>query len=175
MQLYIIKNADFEKVKPIEFIDTIRGNAGKFANMLRQYTTIWNPKRLNTQKNLQDLLLLTEEANAEFKFNFDVSEVKRLLNLINTWYAHQIDLKFFRKVTLSSTVDYYLQLFGFLPKINSCVYYCEWCDESSNNKMLYEKHRITHLSRYACPQCKRGFKKQGYLFNHLRTMHGLNH
>ncbi|TDG45292.1 hypothetical protein AWZ03_008261 [Drosophila navojoa] len=176
--LAIIKYADFEEVKPIEFIDTIRGKAAKFANILRQYTTVWNPKRSNTQftpKILMELLRLTEETNAEFKFNLDVSEMKRILNLINSWHAQQIDLRFFKKVTLSSAVDYYLQLFAFLPKINSCVYYCEWCDESSSNKTRYEKHRITHLSRYACPQCKRGFKKQGFLFNHLRTMHGLNH
>lgn len=177
-QLSIIKYADYEELKPIELIDTIRGKAAKFGNMLRVHGTVWNPKRFNaqcTQKIHKELLLLTEEINTQFKIKLDVSELKRILNLINAWHAHQIDLKFFKKVALSVTVDHYLQLFAFLPKINRCVYYCEWCDESSSNKSRYEKHRLTHLSRYACPHCQRGFKKQGYLFNHLRIVHGRDH
>lgn len=119
-----------------------------------------------------DLAMCTEKVNKFFNLDLNVSELKRILNIINTWHSQVIDLKFFKKATISAVTEHYLQLFGFLPKINRCLYYCEWCKVTSSSKSRYEKHRQIHESKFACPQCQRGFKKRGYLINHLRTMHG---
>ncbi|XP_064537925.1 protein teflon isoform X2 [Drosophila montana] len=175
--LTIIKDATYEELKTIEFVDALRSRAAKFGIILRKYTTKLqhSATRFNkqfTQNIVREFLMFTEEVNAEFKTNLNVCELKRILNLINAWRAQQIDLKFFKKITLTSSIEHYMQLFAFLPKINSCVYYCEWCEESSSNKSRYEKHRLIHLCRSICPHCKRVFKKQGCLINHLRNAHG---
>ncbi|XP_030554625.1 protein teflon isoform X2 [Drosophila novamexicana] len=175
--LTIIKDANYEELKTIEFVDALRSRAAKFVIMLRKYTTKIKHSATRFNKQLaqnivKELLMFTEEVNAEFKINLNVCELKRILNLINAWHAQQIDLKFFKKITLTATIEHYMKLFAFMPKINSCVYYCEWCEESSRNKSRYEKHRLIHLYRSICPHCKRVFKKQGCLLNHLRTTHG---
>ncbi|EDW60509.2 protein teflon isoform X2 [Drosophila virilis] len=175
--LSIIKDANYEELKTIEFVDALRARAAKFVIMLRKYTTKikHTATRFNKQQAqniVKELLMFTAEVNAEFKINLNVCELKRILNLINAWHAQQIDLKFFKKITLTSTIEHYMKLFAFMPKINSCAYYCEWCEESSSNKSRYEKHRIIHLYRSICPHCKRVFKKQGCLINHLRSTHG---
>lgn len=175
MQLRVLKNANYEDAKPIEFVDELRSKATKFCNILRNYNTLWNSKRFEAQFGSMisnDLDMCTEKVNKFFNIDLNVSELKRILNIVNTWHAQVIDLKFFKKVTVSAVTEHYLQLFGFLPKINRCVYYCEWCKVTSSSKTRYEKHRQIHESKFACSQCQRGFKKRGYLINHLRAMHG---
>ncbi|EDV98135.1 GH22944 [Drosophila grimshawi] len=172
--LPIIKDSQYEDRKPIETSDLLRTRAVKFSKMLRSYNSVWNPKSCRsqfTEKSRSELSMLTADANREFGSNLSESELKRILNLIHAWHAQQIDLKFFKKVTLPSTIDHYLQLFGYLPKMNHYLYYCEWCEESSCSKLRYERHRQTHLCDFTCPHCNRIFKKKGFMVNHARLVH----
>lgn len=173
--LPIIKDPNNEDRKPIEYSEALRSKALNFSKILKKHEIIWNPKRINGQfshKIRQELAMLTKEINNDLMAKLNISELKRVLNLINAWYVEQMNQKFFKKVALSSAIEYYLLLFGFLPKINRCLYFCEWCEESSASKTRYEKHRMIHYGNFLCRHCMRGFMKPGYLINHIRIKHG---
>ncbi|KAH8418618.1 hypothetical protein KR222_006748 [Zaprionus bogoriensis] len=173
--LPVLKYPHYEDLKPVEFVDVLRSKAAKFCNMLRGCETILNAKRYEAHfahKLSEELALFAERVNSGFRTDLNVSELKRILNIVNAWHTQLVDCKFFRKATVSATTEHYLKLFAFLPKINRCVFYCEWCEENSGNKTRYEKHRLTHSCKFNCPHCDRGFKKRGYLVNHLRSVHG---
>ncbi|XP_062136262.1 protein teflon isoform X2 [Drosophila sulfurigaster albostrigata] len=174
--LNIIKDPYYEHRKPVEFCEVLRSKATKFSKILRDRDIIWNFQKSATvqtfQKIASELSMLTEQANKTLKADLNVSEVKRILNLISKWYTHQTTEKLFKKVELSSTTENYLLLFGFLPKLNRCVYYCEWCDECSANRSRYNEHRMSHLNNYYCPQCESGFLKYGQLKTHFEILHG---
>lgn len=143
--------------------------------MLRNCESIWNSKRFETQYGstiLKDLAMYTEKVNRVFHVDLNVSELKRILNIITTWHSQTVDLKFFKKAKISSVTEHYLNLLGFLPKINRCVYYCEWCKETNSCKSRYEKHKKTHKGKFSCSHCQRLFQQRGYLINHMRSQHG---
>ncbi|XP_051861349.1 protein teflon [Drosophila albomicans] len=174
--LNIIKDPYYEDRKPVEFCEVLRSKATKFSKILRDRDIIWNFQKSATKQTFQkiasELSMLTEQANKFLMADLNVSEVKRILNLISKWYTHQTTQKLFKKVELSSTTENYLLLFGFLPKLNRCVYYCEWCDECSTNRSRYNEHRMSHLHNFYCPQCERGFLKYGQLKTHFEILHG---
>ncbi|ALC40526.1 tef [Drosophila busckii] len=174
--LSILVDDSFEEKATIESSDAMRLKASKFSKMLKLHDMVWNPKKVNAQgthKIWKEFNMLTTIANAEFKASFTIAETKRIVNLINSWHAQQIELKFFKKMPLSTGTEHYLRLFGFFPKINRSLYYCEWCDKTAVNNLRYEKHRLIHMKpNISCPHCERYFKKRGYFINHLRAIHG---
>lgn len=173
----MLKNDNYEDLKPIEAVDELRSKATKFCNMLRNCESIWNSKRFETQFGstvLKDLAMFREKVNRVFHIDLNISELKTILNIITTWYKKLIDLKFFKKATISSVNEHYLNLFGFLPKISRCVYYCEWCRETNSSKSRYEKHKLSHNGKFSCQHCERIFQQRGYLLNHMRAQHGID-
>ncbi|KAL7736750.1 hypothetical protein ACLKA6_015602 [Drosophila palustris] len=147
--LPIIKDPNIEDRQPVEYSEELRSKASKFGQMLKEHNTVWNPQRYNGQFNYKirkELPQLTKEVNDKLKANINVSELKRILNLLHAWHVQKIHQKYFKKVTLSTTIEYYLLLFGFLPRTKCCLYYCEWCEECNFTKSRYEKHRMIHQS-----------------------------
>ncbi|XP_034477569.1 protein teflon isoform X2 [Drosophila innubila] len=172
--LPIIKDPNFEDREPVEYSEALRLKAVNFSKMLKEHGTVWNPKRHRSQfthEIRRELILLTKEVNAKLKANISIAELKRILNLIHAWHVQQTIQKFFKKVTLSTTIEYYLLLFGFLPITKVCLYYCEWCEEITGCKTHYEKHRMTHQGTFFCPHCKKGFLTHGRLVGHVLSTH----
>ncbi|XP_001360712.4 protein teflon isoform X1 [Drosophila pseudoobscura] len=175
--LLVLKDSCFEDKLPFEQSESFRKTAAKFSKIYHTYDTIWSYRKTKTigvhQRLTEQLNSFTEEVNREIDCHLTTNEIKRILNLINSWYAYQIDQRFFRKATLSYSVEHYMFLFHFLPKINPTVYFCECCEEIFPNEARYKKHvqSVHAVHAFTCSECGKSFKRLYFYDKHLKTVH----
>nr|Q290S5.3 RecName: Full=Protein teflon [Drosophila pseudoobscura pseudoobscura]AAW24439.2 Tef [Drosophila pseudoobscura] len=175
--LLVLKDSCFEDKLPFEQSESFRKTAAKFSKIYHTYDTIWSYRKTKTigvhQRLTEQLNSFTEEVNREIDCHLTTNEIKRILNLINSWYAYQIDQRFFRKATLSYSVEHYMFLFHFLPKINPTVYFCECCEEIFPNEARYKKHvqSVHAVHAFTCSECGKSFKRLYFYEKHLKTVH----
>ncbi|XP_034132025.1 protein teflon isoform X2 [Drosophila guanche] len=178
--LCIIKVPKFEDKLLFEQSEEFRKKAAKFSKMYHKYETIWNYRKSKnigaTERLVQQLNAFTEEVNKELACHLTLSEMKRILNLINSWYAEQIDQRFFRKATLTYSIEHYMLLFHFLPKIITTVYFCEYCEETFTHESRYKKHvqSLHTLHAFTCSECGKSFKRLYFYEKHLQASHNVS-
>ncbi|XP_022227564.2 protein teflon [Drosophila obscura] len=175
--LLIIKVPCFEDKLPLEQSEEFRKKAANFSKIYHTYDTIWSYRKTKTigapQRLIQMLNSFTEEVNKEIGCHLTTNEMKRILNLINSWYGEQINQRFFRKAILSYSVEHYMLLFQFLPKIIPSVYFCEHCEETFPNEPRYKKHvqSLHAVHAFTCSECGKFFKRLYFYEKHLKTVH----
>ncbi|XP_017146220.1 protein teflon [Drosophila miranda] len=175
--LLVLKDSCFEDKLPFEQSENFRKTAAKFSKIYHTYDTIWSYRKTKNigvhQRLTEQLNSFTEEVNREIDCHLTTNEIKRILNLLNSWYAYQIDQRFFRKATLSYSVEHYMFLFHFLPKINPTVYFCECCEEIFPNEARYKKHvqSVHAVHAFTCSECGKSFKRLYFYEKHLKTVH----
>ncbi|XP_020807513.1 protein teflon isoform X2 [Drosophila serrata] len=174
--LPVIHNPSYEDKIMLDELEDLRGKAAKFCEIFRKYDEIWNCRRTkpmaNNTKKLADLIeLLTQDVIAELDCYLSKSDAKRILNLITLWFRQTIDLKHFKKVPLSPSIQYYFNLFAFIPKLTRFLFFCEYCDENFTLEAAYRKHLLSHSFTIRCAICHRPFKRHGFLDKHLRAHH----
>ncbi|BFG05913.1 protein teflon [Drosophila madeirensis] len=177
--LPIIKVPKFEYKMPLEQSEEFRKKAAKFSKIYHKYETIWSYRKSKVigapEGLVQQLNAFTEEVNKELACQLTLSEMKRTHNLINSWYAEQIDKRFFRKATLSYSIEHYMLLFHFLSKITT-VYLCEYCEETFTHESRYKKHvqSLHTLHAFTCAECGRSFKRLYFYEKHLKAAHNVS-
>ncbi|XP_034654566.1 protein teflon isoform X2 [Drosophila subobscura] len=178
--LRIIKVPKFEDKMPLEQSEEFRKKAAKFSKIYHKYETIWSYRKSKIigapERLVQQLNAFTEEVNKELACQLTLSEMKRTLNLINSWYTEQIDKRFFRKATLSYSIEHYMLLFHFLPKIITTVYFCEYCEETFTHESRYKKHvqSLHTLHAFTCAECGKSFKRLYFYEKHLKAAHNVS-
>lgn len=148
--------------------------AKKFANMLKNWPKIWCTKNFESANLKEGLEIsfnrLLSETNLTFNLRLSLTEMKRLVNLINLWYGHNINNKLIEKRKIEDSTNRYLIMFNFIPKTaKRFSYYCEYCEEYFNTEHKYFTHRIVHtgaLHPYECRKCSAGFKNVKFMKNH---------
>ena len=115
---------------------------------------------IKEELNMSCQNILTE-IKAIFNINLNISEVKRLMNLISFWYGNSFNSKLIGKKKISESTNRYLKMFNYIPKIVRRSYFCEYCAEYFYTENKYFNHRIKHtgaLYPYNCHKCSTGLK-----------------
>lgn len=147
--------------------------AKKFANLFKNWPRIWCTKNAESPKLKQELEIsfnqLLNDLNLSYNLRLTLTELKRLVNLINLWYGHNINNRLIEKRKIHESTNRYLIMFHFIPKTAKRFCYCEYCDDYFNTEHKYFTHRIVHtgaLHPYSCRNCSTGFRNVKQLKTH---------
>ncbi|XP_017024644.1 protein teflon [Drosophila kikkawai] len=176
--LPVIHNPSYEDNIMLDELEDLRAKAVKFCKIFRNYEGIWSCRRVKSMGNDTQQLpaliqLLTQEVNAVLKCHLSETDMKRILNLISLWFRRTVELKHFKKLTLSPSTQHYFNLFSFIPQVTRFLLFCEYCNDCFPLEPAYRKHLMSHSFTIRCHICRRAFKGHGFLDKHLRACHGV--
>ncbi|XP_075165874.1 teflon [Haematobia irritans] len=167
--LKIIQIDDIEDFHTLEEIEEIHGKAQQFANICKEYSKVFSSKQAENDEYFKQLLT---EINQKLNVDFELCDLKRLVNLIVMWCSHVYSNKLPEKSPSFVVTNKYLQMFPYLPKSVKRIYYCEFCDEHFTTENRYYNHRIIHTGAYypfVCHHCNAGFTRINVFKTHEST------
>ncbi|XP_017077822.1 protein teflon [Drosophila eugracilis] len=144
--LSAIINSTFEDKLVFEEVLQLRQKASQFSKIYKHYHCIWNYRAMNppAEPQLISLMIssLTSEVNMVMRCNLTESDIKRIVNLIFVWHKNMTDQEDVEKPSLSTSAQYYLNLFTFLPV--SFVFFCANCNDYFAVEKTYKQHLMSH-------------------------------
>lgn len=152
------------KMLPITKEEEMHSKAKKFAAILENNPIIWDTKNYKhkiAEEREFCFNFIKQKVNCDLAVNLTLSDIKRVCNLIMSWYTNQYNSQFVEKRDVPKTFKIFIELFLFLPKIGRLIYNCEFCDEQFRTEHSYILHRCTHTggTPYKCVYCGKGFSR----------------
>lgn len=140
--------------------------AQQFATACKPFSNVFSIKQAETDNTFE---LLLKNVNDSLKLDLQLSDMKRLINLIVMWYANWYNNKLIEKKTIPEAINKYLLMFFYVPKTVKRFYYCEFCTDHFTTEHRYYTHRIKHTGAtfpYQCGKCVMGFTRANSLKLH---------